>query len=90
MFKTKRFDKRKSPKSFEYFVTHYNSFRRRCNKCGSPVLKSDVEGYSYQCMNCDEDLYEFETYEGEIHKVKELKQLCCDVRDLLLLDEEVK
>lgn len=34
---------------------------RYCNKCKSEVTKSDLEEYSYQCMNCDEDLYEFET-----------------------------
>ena len=90
MFKVKRFNKRKSPKSFLYVTEHYTSPRRRCSRCGSLVLRSDVEGCSYQCMNCDEDLYEFETYEGEIHTFKEFKQLCCDVRDLLLLDKEVK
>ena len=87
MFKSKRFNKRKSPKSFLYVVEHYNEVKRRCNRCGSPVLKSSVEGYSYQCMNCDEDLYEIETHEGKPHTFKEFKQLCCDVRDLLLLDD---
>ena len=89
MLKVKRFNKRKSPKSFAYVLEH-DTFTRRCNRCGSPVLKSDVEGYVYQCMNCDEDLYAIETYDGEFHTYKEFKTLCCDVRDLLLLDEEIK
>lgn len=35
--------------------------KRICRKCGQVVSKSDLEEYSYQCENCDEDLYEFET-----------------------------
>jgi hypothetical protein len=39
---------------------------RLCNRCNKPVYKSDNPEYSYQCFNCDEDLYEFETHkEGE-------------------------
>jgi ribosomal protein L37AE/L43A len=36
--------------------------KRCCNKCNSKVAKSDLKEYSYQCMECDEDLYEFETH----------------------------
>lgn len=36
---------------------------RKCNRCGSVVCKSEVEGYKYSCNSCDEDLYEFETHE---------------------------
>lgn len=35
---------------------------RRCNRCKKPVLKSDVDGYSYQCFEHDEDLYACETF----------------------------
>ena len=31
-----------------------------CRRCGSPVYESDISGYSYQCFQCDEDLYSFE------------------------------
>lgn len=31
-----------------------------CSRCGSPVTKSEVKGYSWQCAKCDEDLYSFE------------------------------
>ena len=89
MFKVEKFNIRKSPKSFAYVFSHY-TLKQRCGRCGSPVLKSDVKGYIYQCMNCDEDLYQFETYEGKPCTFKEFKTLCCDVRDLLLLDVEVK
>ena len=37
----------------------------RCNRCDAPVLKSEVKGYKYQCVFCDEDLYSFETYKGK-------------------------
>ena len=35
---------------------------RRCNRCKKPVLKSDFDGYSYQCFEHDEDLYACETF----------------------------
>lgn len=37
--------------------------KRYCNRCLSAVEKSSVEGYTHQCLNCDEDLYTFETHE---------------------------
>lgn len=80
-----RFFPEKSPKSFAY-VLERDTFTRRCNSCGSLVLKSDLPDYVYQCMNCDEDKYEIETYEGKYHTTEEFDTLCCDVRDLLLLD----
>lgn len=43
----------------KWFITH--STGRICNRCGSDVLKSDNPEYSFQCLNCDEDLYRFET-----------------------------
>ena len=33
-----------------------------CNRCGSPVVRSGNPEYSYLCLECDEDLYEFETH----------------------------
>ncbi|WP_291566866.1 MULTISPECIES: hypothetical protein [unclassified Clostridium] len=34
---------------------------RVCKKCGHKVTKSELEEYPFQCNNCDEDLYSFET-----------------------------
>lgn len=31
-----------------------------CNRCGSPLFRSMIAGYVYQCFTCDEDFYEFE------------------------------
>ena len=31
-----------------------------CRRCGRPVFKSKVEGYTAQCIVCDEDFYSFE------------------------------
>lgn len=31
-----------------------------CRKCGSPLFKSLLPGYDYQCFTCDEDFYQFE------------------------------
>ena len=79
----------KSPKTFEYVLKN-DTVNRRCNACNSVVLKeTHVEGYPYQCMNCDVNLYEIETHIGKEHSDKEFDELCCDVRDLLLLDEEI-
>lgn len=89
MLPVEKFNVEKSPKSFAY-VLERDTFTRRCNVCGSPVLTSSCDGYAYQCMNCDVDLYGIETHEGKYHTDEEFETLCCDVRDLLLLDEEVK
>lgn len=86
-FKVEKFDPERYPKTTAY-VLERDAFTVRCNRCGSPVLKSDVEGYSYQCMSCDEDLFLFETHVGEIHTTEELNELLLDTRDLLLLDEK--
>lgn len=42
---------------------------RVCRKCGNVVIESECDRvdengkkyYPYQCLNCDEDLFEFET-----------------------------
>ena len=34
---------------------------RRCKICNMPVLRSLLPQYKYQCLHCDEDLFEFET-----------------------------
>lgn len=40
----------------------------KCNRCHSLVAKSVVVGYAYDCIECYEDLYTFETYKGEKQK----------------------
>lgn len=32
----------------------------RCPRCGYPLLKSEIAGYTFTCPNCDEDFYSFE------------------------------
>ena len=81
-----KFNIEKSPKSFAY-VLERDTFTVRCNRCGSPVLRSDLDDYVYQCMSCDEDLYTIETHKGEYHTDEEFDELCCNTRDLLLLDD---
>lgn len=36
---------------------------RRCGRCNSMVWTSENNEYAYQCFECDEDLYEVETYQ---------------------------
>ena len=31
-----------------------------CRKCGEPLFKSLLPGYTYQCFTCNEDFYRFE------------------------------
>lgn len=31
-----------------------------CPHCGKPVIKSDLPEYVWQCVDCDEDFYDFE------------------------------
>ena len=31
-----------------------------CKHCGYPLFQSDVEGYTSQCFNCDEDFFGIE------------------------------
>ena len=31
-----------------------------CNRCGHFCKPSQVDGYTYECRHCDEDLYDFE------------------------------
>lgn len=38
-----------------------------CRRCKAPAWPSDNPEYSYQCLVCDEDLYEFETEEQDPH-----------------------
>lgn len=45
---------------------------RKCNRCGSVVSKSVVEGYSYSCDSCDEDMYSFET---DVEVCKRLRKM---------------
>lgn len=31
-----------------------------CPICGRELIKSEIEGYSFQCLHCDEDFIESE------------------------------
>ena len=56
----------------EYIASHKCDAYMRCNKCGGPVLKSNVEGYTYTCPNCDEDLFGIEAHLGPAYDEEEL------------------
>ena len=40
-----------------------------CFRCGSPLFRSDIEGYTSQCFSCDEDFFSFE--QEEVEKAKD-------------------
>ncbi len=37
-----------------------NKQKNYCPKCGKEVIKSEIKGYNWQCLECDEDFYNFE------------------------------
>lgn len=77
------------PNTFKY-VSQNNTRCRRCNKCGKVVLKeTNVSNYPYQCMSCDENLYEIETHIGACCTDLEFDELCENAL-ILELDVEVK
>jgi len=41
----------------------YDNTGKVCRRCKAPVWESSTPGYKYQCLKCDEDLFEFETEE---------------------------
>lgn len=85
--KKEMFSIEKSPKTFAY-VLENDTLNRRCNRCGEVVLKETaVEGYPYQCMGCDENLYEAETFIGDAHSDEEFNELCLNTEALLCLDD---
>ena len=69
------------------YVMENDTVNRRCNRCGSVVLKeTNIESYPYQCMNCDENMYEIETHIGEPHTEEELDELLINTLILCLDD----
>ena len=82
------FDKELYPNTYNYVKDNIVE-GVRCNRCGTTVLKSEVEGYTYQCMHCDEDLSTFETYKSsDTYSADEFNDICNDTLAELLLDEE--
>lgn len=41
-------------------IVMYKCLDKKCPHCSKPLVKSDIEGYDYQCFYCDEDFYECE------------------------------
>lgn len=85
----KKFDIERNPKTFAY-VLENDTVNRRCNRCGSVVLKeTNIKNYPYQCMSCDDNLYETETHIGADHTDEEFDKLCMDTL-ILELDNELE
>jgi predicted SprT family Zn-dependent metalloprotease len=83
-----KFNTETHPKTLCYVIEN-DTFTKRCNMCGSVVLKETNktdDNYPYQCMSCDENLFEIETHDGDYHTPEEFDELLCNTRDLLELD----
>ena len=49
--------------------------RRFCPHCGRPVIKSEIEGYTFQCFGCEEDFYKIEVYrKKDMETVKKIRR----------------
>jgi len=59
------------------------------NRCGSLVQRSDNKEYEYQCCDCDEDLFRFETHQIEITDKMEFYALEKDNKYLYDRDGDV-
>lgn len=85
--RAERFEELENKKTVGYIISH-NTENVYCSRCGSPVLLSDLSDteneYKYQCLSCDEDLYEIETYKGDDFGVVEIAMLLelCQALDL--------
>lgn len=47
----------------KYKLHQKYSTNKKCFRCGSQLLVSDLKEYKYLCLECDENFYEFETLE---------------------------
>ena len=56
--------KYKYPNSVKYIEDNLTDLR--CFHCGSPLLKEpESEGYPYQCLACNENMFSFEAIKSE-------------------------
>ena len=84
--KTEKFNIEQNPKTFAYVIEN-DTINRRCNRCGAVVLKeTNIPWYPYQCMACDENMYEIETHIGESHTTEEFNELLINSLILCLDD----
>lgn len=82
----RKFNIEQNPKTFAYVIEN-DTINRRCNRCGAVVLKeTNIPWYLYQCIACDENMYEIETYIGEPHTTEELNELLINSLILCLDD----
>jgi len=74
-------------KTYKY-VTDNDTLNIRCNHCGKVVLREpNIDDYPFQCMNCDENLYNIEVHIGGDHSKEEFEELCINTREILGLDD---
>lgn len=46
-----------------------------CHRCGRPVFESSTEGYTAQCLCCDEDLYDIEVRKIDPEMYKDIYEI---------------
>ena len=63
----------------------------RCPKCGKALYMSGTPDYVYQCLECDEDFYEFEArYENTEARDKAMEDLWNELTDVPMNPETEK
>lgn len=79
--------KEKYPKTYAYVLKNTTT-DIRCNRCNAVVLLSELRPkYKYQCMACDEDMFEIEVHDGDLCSKEEFEALVIHTAMELGLDE---
>lgn len=60
-----------------------NIMKKFCPHCGKEVIKSDNPDYSWQCIDCDEDFYDFECSSEKIEESRKDRASAEDVKKFL-------
>ena len=83
-----KFDYSMYPKTVDYYNRYKTEIPVYCNRCGGLCLESETGGYySYQCMFCDEDLFEVEVHSGFLPSKEHEEELLLRMSEILCLDE---
>jgi len=63
----------------------YGKVYGTCKRCGAPLYKSQIEGYTCQCLECDEDFY---AIEQNVTEENAAESVFADIFDYLVFCDE--
>ena len=62
----------------KYEIFNKYGVDKKCFRCGSQLLISDLPNYKYLCFECDENMYEFEAIDFKFPEKKTLEKYMID------------